>query len=100
MLLSVIVLHYSEAGDEAQWQPPDMPDVLLHETVAAWVRAFFRKRPFKLVPKVQKNYELFGKLLKKCEAHINKNYDVAALSKSFPRRIDALLASKGDRLMS
>ena len=34
------------AGEEAKWQPPDIPDVLLHETVAAWVRAFFRRHPF------------------------------------------------------
>ena len=23
------------AGDEGKWQPPDIPDVLLHETVVA-----------------------------------------------------------------
>ena len=40
------------AGEEAKWQPPDMPDVLVHETVVAWVRAFFRKHPFKQTPKV------------------------------------------------
>ena len=40
------------AGDEAKWQPPDIPDVLIHETVVAWVRSFFRKHPFKPTPKV------------------------------------------------
>ena len=40
------------AGDEAKWQPPDIPDVLIHETVVAWVRSFFRKHPFKQTPKV------------------------------------------------
>ena len=53
------------AGDEAAWRPPDTPDELLHETVAAWVRAFSKKRPFKLVPKVQENLKRFGKLLEK-----------------------------------
>ena len=43
------------ASDEAAWQPPDIPDVLLHETVVAWGRAFFKQHPFKLVPKVQEN---------------------------------------------
>ena len=86
------------AGDEAAWQPPDIPDVLLHETVVAWVRAFFKKRPFKLVPKVQENLKRFGKLLKKCEAYINDNHDVAGLCKALPGRIDELIAAKGDRL--
>ena len=39
-------------GDEAKWQPLDIPDVLIHETVVAWVRSFFRKHPFKQTPKV------------------------------------------------
>ena len=40
------------ARDEAKWQPPDIPDVLIHETVVAWARSFFRKHPFKQTPKV------------------------------------------------
>ena len=86
------------AGDEAKWQPPDVPDVLLHETVVAWVRAFFKKHPFKSVSNVRDNQKLFAKLLKQCESHINANYEVAALCKSFPRRIVELIASRGDRL--
>jgi len=88
------------AGEEAKWQPPDVPDVLLHETVVSWVRAYFRKRPFKWVPKVEENCKLFRKMMKQCEQHINKSYDVAGLCRSFPRRIEALVASGGDRLKS
>ena len=40
------------AGGEAKWQPPDLPDVLLHETAVAWVRGFFKKRPLKVKEKV------------------------------------------------
>ena len=86
------------AGEEAKWQPPDIPDVLLHETVASWVRAYFRKRPFRWVHKVEDNVKLFKKRLRKCEAHINKNYDVDGLCRAFPRRIEALIAAGGDRL--
>ena len=86
------------AGDEAKWQPPDVPDVLLHETVVAWVRAFFKKHPFKTVSNVRDNQKVFAKLLKQCEAHINAHYEVTALCKSFPRRIAELIAAKGDRL--
>ena len=86
------------AGDEAKWQPPGLPDVLLHETVVAWVRAFFKKHPFKTVSNVRENQKLFAKLLKQCEAHINANYEVSSLCRSFPRMIAELLAARGDRL--
>ena len=86
------------AGEEAKWQPPDILDVLLHETVASWVRAYFRKMPFGWKPKVEDNVKLFKKRLRKCEAHINKNYNVDGLCKAFPRRIEALIAAGGDRL--
>ena len=88
------------AGDEAKQQPPDIPDVLLHETVVSWVRAYFKRYPFQWVPKVEMNYKLFRKRLKECEAYINTNHDVAGLCRSFPKRIDALIAAKGDRLRS
>ena len=87
------------AGDEAKWQPPDLPDVLLHETVVAWVRAFFKKHPFRTVANVRENQKVFARLLKQCEAHINANYEVSALCKAFPKRIAKLIASRGDRLL-
>ena len=86
------------AGDEAKWQPPDLPDVLLHETAVAWVRGFFKKRPFKVKKKVKHNFTLFAKMLRQCELHINKKYAVTGLCKAFPRRIQALIKAKGDRL--
>ena len=86
------------AGAEAKWQPPDIPDVLLHETAVAWVRSWFKKHPFKWVPKVEDNLKLFHKRLKECEKYINANYDVYGLCKSFPSRIEALIKSRGDRL--
>ena len=89
---------YTFAGYEAKWQPPDIPDILMHETVAAWVRTFFRRYPFKQRPKVHQNYMLFAQKLRKCESHINANYDVDGLCRSFPSRIDDLVRSKGDRL--
>ena len=88
------------AGDEAKQQPPDIPDVLLHETVVSWVRAYFKKYPFKWVPKVEMNYTLFRKRMKDCEAYINTNYDVEGLCRSSPKRIESLIAANGDRLRS
>ena len=86
------------AGDEAKWQPPDLPDVLLHETAVAWVRGFFKRRPFKVKKKVNHNVTIFAKMLRHCELHINKNYDVAGLCTAFPKRIQALIKAKGERL--
>ena len=28
------------AGDHSKWQPPDLADILLHETAVAWVRKY------------------------------------------------------------
>ena len=86
------------AGEEAKWQPPDVPDILLHETVVSWVRAYFRKQPFKWLPKVEDNMKLFKMRMKKCETHINNSYDVLGLCKAFPKRLDELIAAGGDRL--
>ena len=30
------------AGEDAKWQPPDLADVFMHETVASWVRQYFK----------------------------------------------------------
>ena len=53
----IIVNRYKDALDnaslkafaehDANWQPADLADVWPHETVAAWVRRYFRKHPFK-----------------------------------------------------
>ena len=48
--------------------------------------------------KVERNYKLFGQLLKQCERHINKYYDVRGLCLSFPARVDELVKACGDRL--
>ena len=86
------------AGGEAKWQPPDLPDVLLHETAVAWVRGFFKKLPFKVKKKVKYNLTLFEEMIHQRELHINKTYDATGLCKAFPRRVEALIKAKGDRL--
>ena len=40
------------AGVEGQWRPADLADVFPHEAVVAWVRDWFRKKPFKAVEDV------------------------------------------------
>ena len=47
---------------------------------------------------MERNYKLFGQLLKNCERHVNKYYDVDGLCRAFPKRVEDLIASGGDRL--
>ena len=35
------------AGDDANWQPGDLSDLFMHETVAAWAAKFFKNHPLK-----------------------------------------------------
>lgn len=86
------------AGDDAKWQPPDVPDVLLHETVAAWVRKYFRAHPWKFGKCQETNVARFRRTLKACEEYINAAYKVRDLCYSFPRRIQELIDAEGKRL--
>ena len=86
------------AGTNASWQPPDIADLLLHETVAAWVRKYFRGHPIKWCNDQDKNYAEFVRRLKECEKFINKNHNLKSLSLSFPRRVKQLRKEKGRRL--
>ena len=86
------------AGDDATWQPADLADVWLHETVAAWVRESFRKRTFKKAE--TQNCVLFKELLGECQRHINQDYEVGDFCRGFPQRLRDVVAAKGDRLKS
>ena len=75
----------SFAGEDAKWQPPDIADSLPHETVAAWVRKYFRSHPVKWIADQPKNRANFVASLKECEKHINRKYNVKSLCHCFPR---------------
>ena len=62
------------AGDDASGQPPDIPDVLLHETAVAWARSFFRKHPLKKGGGIDAMREEFKGVLRECAKHINGNF--------------------------
>ena len=86
------------AGENAKWQPPDVPDILLHETAVAWVRSFLRQHPVKIGHNQAKNIENLEEKLQEAESHINTYYEVEDLCKSLPRRLKELVEAKGSRL--
>ena len=86
------------AGNLATWQPPDLPDLLLHESVAVGVRKFFKASPIKWGDDKDKNYAMFVIKMKLCEKHINKNHNLQSLAMAFPKRVKKLVKEKGRRL--
>ena len=86
------------AGADASWQPADLADLLMHETVAAWVRKYFISHPLLKSPDLEKNWRSFEKGMQECEAHINEHHDVSGLCQALPARLQKLEASHGDRL--
>ena len=64
------------AGEHAKWQPPDIPDLLLHETVVAWIRKFLRQHPIRITENMARNIENLGEKLAEAQEHINEHYEV------------------------
>ena len=85
------------AGVEGDWQPADLADFFPHETIVAWVREWFRKRPFKVVEDVEVNHRLFLDRLRECEAYVNTR-NTEGVCRGVVKRLRELRAGKGARL--
>ena len=88
------------AGDDASGQPPDLPDLLLHETAVGWIRNYLRKHPFRRSGSLDHQETQLRKLFKDCAKHINSEYDVDGLCYRFPARLQEMVDKGGDRLNS
>ena len=86
------------AGECSKWQPPDIADVLLHETAVSWARHYMKKHPFKLSPSMDTNFTKLCKLVQSAANHANSNYAVANLCHDLPKRLESLVCTGGDRL--
>ena len=103
-----IVREYSDAltehgfrpwvGDDASHQPADIPDVLLHETVVAWIRSYLQKHPLCRTGSLDAQEARLRILFNDCAAHINGVYDVDGLCRQFPTRLENLINGGGERL--
>ena len=86
------------AGNDASGQPADMPDFWPHETAVSWLRALMKKKPLQKGRGLDHMQTDLAQKLGECVKHINAKYEVGDLCSSFPRRVDELIASKGERL--
>ena len=82
------------AGDDASWQPGDLSELFMHETVAAWAAKYFKNHPLK---QKDKSVETIKQRLAECEAYCN-TCKVSDLTHSLPRRVAELKAEKGGKL--
>jgi hypothetical protein len=57
-------------------EPPDIADLLLHETAVAWVRKYLKQHPVKIGSDLGKNIEGLLAKLKEAEEHINAFHEV------------------------
>ena len=78
-------------------QPPDVADVVLHETAISWLRVEEEQtrptRPWEETPKQ------LAVRLQRGVSRINKDFDVRGLCMEFPDRLHTLVKKKGgDRL--
>ena len=81
-------------GDDASWQPGDLSELFMHETVAAWAAKYFKNHPLK---QKDKSVETIKQRLAECEAYCN-TCKVSDLTHSLPRRVAELKAEKGGKL--
>ena len=81
----------------ARAQPPDIADVLLHETAIAGLRdLIFKSTPVK---PWEETAEGFAARLQEAVDHANSEHRLADLCREMPRRLDALVkVYEGDRL--
>ena len=86
------------ATEDASHQPPDVPDVLPHETAVAWIRTYLKKHPFSRTGSLDDQETAVRAMFAECTEHINASYDVEGLCRSFPRRLQALVDNGGLRL--
>ena len=71
-------------------------DVLLHETAVAWVRR--RERQTAPTRAWEETREDLGHRLKEIVNEFNIKYDVEALCRAFPHRLQKLVDGKGNKL--
>ena len=84
-------------GDDASEQPPNIPDLLLHEVATAWIRT--REQQTKPAKPWLETREKFTQRMARIVRDINKTCDVDGLSRSFGNLLEQLVDRRGDKLL-
>ena len=85
----------SKRGPRAQ--PPDLADVLLHETAVSWLRR--QEEETRPVRPWEESPRELEQRLQQAVRWVNQNYDVRGLCRGLPGRLLALVSeARGDRL--
>ena len=85
------------AGEDASSQPPNIADILPHETVTSWIRS----REAKGKPKRPwlETRKAFKKRMGDIAREINRTLDVEGACRGVGHRLEEVLAADGDRLL-
>ena len=84
-------------GSDASRQSPDMGDVLLHETAVAWLRERMKVELPEASP-WDETLSQWTQRARRVVSYINETYDVSALCREFPKRLQDVVDGKGERL--
>jgi hypothetical protein len=83
------------AGDFAAEQPPDIPDVLAHETAISWVK--LRESKTKPPRPWEESREAFTVRMRGIAQEVNAQCDVDGLCHGFVTRLEKVVELKGGR---
>ena len=79
-------------------QPGDLAECWPHERIAAWAKNWLGKHPMSTASSLDRMEEQVSQRLAQCAKHINENYNVESVCRSWRKRMDELRAAKGERL--
>ena len=83
------------AGDFAAAQPPDIPDVLAHETAISWVK--LRESKTKLARPWEESREAFTVRIRGIAQEVTAQCDVDGLCRGFEKRLERVVELTGGR---
>ena len=83
-------------GQDASRQPGQLQEIMIHETIMAWVR----HRLANTVPQFAEKETVpeYHARLKQVASYINDNYDVEGVNRELNDRVDKVLVAEGDRI--
>ena len=83
------------AGDFAAEQPPDIPDILAHETAISWVK--LRESKTKPARPWEESREAFTVRIRGIAQAVNAQCDVEGLCRGFVKRLEQVVDMESGR---